>query len=107
MDHLEGSSCNVLLGISNSVMLAEITANRKSHHLHYATPGTAAICDLLIFIFHRLREDQDQKIATSDNSYRDFLVLTKMSKRPLFCWPLLKVITAGIVANIYLGIVGG
>jgi hypothetical protein len=28
VDHLEGSSRNVLLGISNSVMLAEITANR-------------------------------------------------------------------------------
>jgi hypothetical protein len=28
MDHLEGSSRDVLLGISNSVMLAEITANR-------------------------------------------------------------------------------
>jgi len=46
VDHLEGSSRNVLLGISNSVMLAEITANRKSHHLHYATPGTASVCDL-------------------------------------------------------------
>jgi hypothetical protein len=28
VDHLEGGSRNVLLGISNSVMLAEITANR-------------------------------------------------------------------------------
>ena len=28
VDHLEGSSRNVLLGISNNVMLAEITANR-------------------------------------------------------------------------------
>jgi len=28
VDHLEGSSCNVLPGISNSVMLAQITANR-------------------------------------------------------------------------------
>jgi len=28
VDRLEGSSRNVLLGISNSVMLAEITANR-------------------------------------------------------------------------------
>ena len=28
VDHLEGSSRNVLLGISNNVLLAEITANR-------------------------------------------------------------------------------
>ncbi|MNR35145.1 hypothetical protein D3C85_1529710 [compost metagenome] len=28
VDHLDGESRNALLGISNSVMLAEITANR-------------------------------------------------------------------------------
>jgi hypothetical protein len=28
VDHLDGGSRNALLGISNSVMLAEITANR-------------------------------------------------------------------------------
>ena len=28
VDHLDGGSRNVLLGISNSIMLAEITANR-------------------------------------------------------------------------------
>ena len=57
--------------------------------------------------FLRLREDQYQKVAASDNSYRDFRVLTKRPIRPLFCWPILTVITAAIVANIYLGIVSG
>jgi hypothetical protein len=28
VDHLEGESSNALLGISNNIMLAEITANR-------------------------------------------------------------------------------
>jgi hypothetical protein len=33
VDHLEGGDRNALLGISNSVMLAEITANRVLDHI--------------------------------------------------------------------------
>ncbi|VVN84405.1 DUF6124 family protein [Pseudomonas fluorescens] len=33
VDHLDGGSRNALLGISNSIMLAEITANRVLDHI--------------------------------------------------------------------------
>lgn len=33
VDHLEGGDRNALLGISNSIMLAEITANRVLDHI--------------------------------------------------------------------------
>jgi hypothetical protein len=34
VDHLEGESRHALLGISNSIMVAEITANRVLDHIN-------------------------------------------------------------------------
>ena len=39
VDHLDGGSRNALLGISNSIMLAEITANRVLDKIDAPTPA--------------------------------------------------------------------
>ncbi|MHC8337739.1 DUF6124 family protein [Pseudomonas sp. HLT2-19-2] len=39
VDHLDGGSRNALLGISNSIMLAEITANRMLDNINTPKPS--------------------------------------------------------------------
>ncbi|MHC8349060.1 DUF6124 family protein [Pseudomonas sp. RT4P38] len=39
VDHLDGGTRNALLGISNNIMLAEITANRMLDHINTPKPS--------------------------------------------------------------------